>query len=89
MSMDSYEALESIGSGSFGIVRKIRRKSDDKILVWKELNYGKMSEKEKQLVVSEVNILRELRNPFIVRYYDRIVEKSTTTLYIVTTLLFL
>ncbi len=83
MSMDSYEALESIGSGSFGIVRKIRRKSDDKILVWKELNYGKMSEKEKQLVVSEVNILRELRNPFIVRYYDRIVEKSTTTLYIV------
>ena len=81
--MDAYETLESIGSGSFGIVRKIRRKSDGKILVWKELNYGKMSEKEKQLVVSEVNILRELRNPFIVRYYDRIVDKSTTTLYIV------
>ena len=31
---------------------------DGKILVWKELNYGKMSEKEKQQLVSEVNILR-------------------------------
>lgn len=41
------------------------------ILVWKELNYGQMREKEKQLVVSEVNILRELRHPMIVRYYDR------------------
>jgi NIMA (never in mitosis gene a)-related kinase 2 len=35
--------------------------------VWKELNYGAMRDKEKQLVVSEVNILRELRHPFIVR----------------------
>ena len=34
--------------GSFGKVQKIRRKADDRILVWKELNYGKMSEKEKQ-----------------------------------------
>lgn len=53
------------------------------ILVWKELNYGSMREKEKQLVVSEVNILRELRHPFIVRYYDRIIDKAATKIYIV------
>jgi hypothetical protein len=33
--------------GSFGIVSKVRRKKDGKEYVWKELNYGKMSEKEK------------------------------------------
>jgi len=33
---------------------QIRRKADGKILVWKELDYGKMSEKEKHLLVSEV-----------------------------------
>ena len=26
-------------------------------------------------IVAEVNILRELRHPFIVRYYDRIIDK--------------
>jgi NIMA (never in mitosis gene a)-related kinase len=35
------------------------------------------------LVVSEVNILRELRHPFIVRYYDRLIDKAATKLYIV------
>ena len=42
-----------------------------------------MREREKALVVSEVNILRELRHPFIVRYYDRIIDKASTKLYIV------
>lgn len=69
--MENYEIISNIGKGSFGMVSKVRRKSDGKILVWKELNYGKMSEKEKQQLVSEVNILRDLRHPHIVRYYDR------------------
>lgn len=43
-----------IGKGSFGTVSRIRRKADGRIMVWKELNYGNMREKEKQLVVSEV-----------------------------------
>lgn len=63
-------------TGSFGKVQKIKRKSDGKVLVWKELNYGKMSEKEKQQLVSEVNILRELTHPNIVQYYDRIIDKN-------------
>jgi NIMA (never in mitosis gene a)-related kinase len=69
--------------GSFGKVCKIRRKSDNKILVWKELNYGKMSEKEKQQLVSEVNILRELSHPNIVKYYDRIIDKPNAKIYII------
>jgi serine/threonine protein kinase len=51
--------------------------------VWKELNYGKMSEKEKQMLVSEVNILRELQHPNIVRYYDRIIDKAQSKIFIV------
>ena len=34
--------------GSFGKVCKIKRISDGKVMVWKELNYGRMGEKEKQ-----------------------------------------
>ncbi|NXB48886.1 NEK2 kinase, partial [Leucopsar rothschildi] len=68
---------------SYGKCRKVRRKADGKILVWKELDYGMMTESEKQMLVSEVNLLRELRHPNIVRYYDRIIDRSSTTLYIV------
>lgn len=81
--MDNYVVQEVIGSGSFGTVSKVKRKTDGKLLVWKELNYGKMSEKEKQMLVSEVNILRELRHPNVVRYYDRIINRETTKIYIV------
>ena len=52
-------------------------------MVWKELDYGTMSDSEKQMLVSEVNLLRELKHEHIVRYYDRIIDRSSTTLYIV------
>ena len=70
-------------AGSFGRVSKVRRVSDGRILVWKELDYGKMNDKEKQQIVAEVNILRDLQHPNIVRYYDRCVDKRNLKLYIV------
>jgi len=81
--LDAYELLEQIGSGSFGSVWRLRRKADGKLLVWKEMNYGKMTEKEKQMLVSEVNILREFRHPNIVRYHDRIIDKEKMKIYII------
>ena len=53
--MDQYEKIETIGTGAFGKVVKVRRKSDNKVLVWKELNYGAMNDQEKQQLVSEVS----------------------------------
>ena len=38
---------------------------------------------EKQQLVSEVNLLRELKHPHIVRYHDRIIDRSRCRLYIV------
>ena len=61
----------------------MRRLSDQKTLVWKELNYGVMSEKEKQQIVSEVNILRELNHANIVKYFDRIIDKQRAKIYII------
>ncbi|XP_033115917.1 serine/threonine-protein kinase Nek2-like [Anneissia japonica] len=81
--LEDYEILYKIGSGSYGTCKKIRRKADGKILLWKEMDYGTMTETEKQMLVSEVNLLRELKHQHIVRYYDRIVDRSHSTIYIV------
>ena len=51
--------------------------------MWKELDYGSMSNEEKSLLVSEVNLLRELKHPNIVRYHDRIIDKVATKIFIV------
>ena len=42
-----------------------------------------MSNTEKQLLVSEVNLLRELKHENIVRYHDRIIDKILTKIYII------
>ena len=81
--MENYELVCQIGKGNFGRISKIIRKSDQKTLIWKELDYGQMSEKEKEQIVSEVNILRELKHPNIVRYYDRIIDKKHSRIYII------
>jgi len=85
--MDMYEPMEVIGYGSFGKITKIRRKSDGNTnLVWKELQYGKMSDFEKRQIVSEVNILRtlSLRNhPCLVRYFDKIIDNTNCKVFIV------
>jgi NIMA (never in mitosis gene a)-related kinase len=79
-----YEPLETIGCGSFGLIRKVKRISDGKILAQKEINYGKMSQIEKQQLVNEVNILQELKHPNIVRYYERILDTFASKIYIIT-----
>jgi len=53
------------------------------VLVWKEIDYSRLSEAAKQNLVLEVNLLRELRHDNIVRYYDRIVDKTRSVLYII------
>ncbi|KAL0228452.1 hypothetical protein RCL1_004595 [Eukaryota sp. TZLM3-RCL] len=78
-----YEELYCIGNGTYGKVSKMRRRSDNRIFAVKEVDYGRMSEKEKELLVSEVNILRNLHHPHIVQYYDRIIDRRNTKIYIV------
>ena len=33
-----------------------------KVLVWKELHYGRMNTKERRMMITEVNILREVEH---------------------------
>ncbi|RAK82978.1 G2-specific protein kinase NimA [Aspergillus costaricaensis CBS 115574] len=79
---DKYEVLEKIGCGSFGIIRKVRRKTDGFILCRKEINYIKMSQKEREQLTAEFNILSSLRHPNIVAYYHREHLKASQDLYL-------
>ncbi|KAJ7876781.1 kinase-like domain-containing protein [Mycena leptocephala] len=80
--LDLYEALDVIGNGSFGIIRKVRRKTDGLIFARKELNFDRMNERDRKQIVAEVNILKDLHHDHIVRYHDRYVDRDAGVLYI-------
>ncbi|CCU82706.1 protein kinase [Blumeria hordei DH14] len=79
---DKYEVLEKIGHGSFGVIRKVRRKQDGQILCRKEISYLRMSQKEREQLHAEFAILSSLRHPNIVGYYHREHLKSTQDLHL-------
>lgn len=69
--MDDYKTITVICEGKNSKISKIMRLKDNKYLISKEMNYSQMLEKEKQSLISEVNILRQLRSSNTVRYVDR------------------
>lgn len=72
--LNGYEVLDVIGSGTFGMIRKVRRKSDGVLFARKELNFERMNERDRKHIVSEVNILRTLQHENVVRYEERYVD---------------
>ncbi|PTB64730.1 kinase-like protein [Trichoderma citrinoviride] len=79
---DKYETLEKIGHGSFGIIRKVRRKADGFIMCRKEISYLRMTQKEREQLHSEFQILSHLRHPNIVAYYHREHLKASQDLHL-------
>ncbi|KAJ8121935.1 hypothetical protein ONZ43_g1739 [Nemania bipapillata] len=79
---DKYEVLEKIGHGSFGVIRKVKRKVDGMILCRKEISYLKMSQKEREQLHTEFQILSSLRHPNIVGYFHREHLKQTQDLHL-------
>ena len=81
--MQDYDQLSILYETNVTKILKIRRKTDNKLLVSKQLNYGQMPEKAKHQLVSEVNILRELRHPNIVRYFEYAIDKTSQIINII------
>ncbi|PAA68401.1 hypothetical protein BOX15_Mlig013494g1, partial [Macrostomum lignano] len=84
LTIKDYQILQYLGSGTFGTCSKVCLKADPKkIFAWKETDYNQFSESQLQMLCQEVNLLRSLQHQNIVRFYGRIVDKSTGRLYVV------
>lgn len=80
---DHYEALELIGHGTFGQIRKVRHRGDGHVLVRKEISYGRMTQRERNQLLAELRILKGLRHQNIVQYmhHERDPESEEVHLY--------
>ncbi|PWN46372.1 kinase-like protein, partial [Ceraceosorus guamensis] len=77
------EVVDQIGKGSFGVIRKVKRRMDGRIFARKEMDFSRMSDRDRKQIVAEVNILRNLKHESIVAYEERFVDSQAQTLYII------
>ena len=75
--LKDFEVLSRLGSGSFGTVFRVRRIIDDGVYVIKTVRIVELSYKEQTEAINEVQILAQLKSPYVVRYYDSFIEKDS------------
>lgn len=68
--LDAYEVLEKMGEGAFSIVYKARHISSNTFVAIKILRKFQMDQAQKQSVLKEVTIMRQLNHPNIVRFIE-------------------
>ncbi|CAK9439878.1 uncharacterized protein LODBEIA_P39780 [Lodderomyces beijingensis] len=79
---NEYEPLEIIGKGSYGTVRKVQHRQTRSICVRKEIEYKQMNNHERNQIISELRILKELKNKHIVRYFKHEHVSSQKSIHI-------
>lgn len=71
---DRYELLRSVGAGAFGQVYLARRREDDARVAVKKVELAGMDADARADTRNEVEVLRRLSHPNVVRYHEARVE---------------
>ena len=71
-----YIIKETLGKGSYGIVYKVEKKNTNNIYVIKQISLHGLSNKEKDEVNQEAEILRKINSDFVVKYYTSFKDKD-------------
>ncbi|XP_066280526.1 serine/threonine-protein kinase Nek9-like isoform X2 [Branchiostoma lanceolatum] len=74
---EMYIPVKVLGRGAFGEAILYRKTEDNSLLVWKEVDLTRLSEKERQESQTEIEILSMLDQPNIVSYYNHFLDGTT------------
>ena len=71
---NDFETLEKLGEGFFGKVNKVKSKKDQNIYAMKIITLDKAN--EINVLRNEIEIMKSLDNPHIVKYYNYFQEQN-------------
>ncbi|XP_036169230.1 serine/threonine-protein kinase Nek9 isoform X3 [Myotis myotis] len=72
-----YFPIRVLGRGAFGEATLYRRTEDDSLVVWKEVDLTRLSEKERRDALNEIVILALLQHDNIIAYYNHFMDNTT------------
>jgi NIMA (never in mitosis gene a)-related kinase len=75
--MNDYEKIKVIGQGAFGKVYLVRKKSDNSLVVIKQIPIQEMQTEERQAALNEVDVLKLLRHPNIIAYHANFLSEQS------------
>ena len=79
--MKNYQQVKELGKGGFGRAILAKRKSDNFLVCIKEVRLSALGPKERDEAKREINVLKSLSHPYIVKYIEDFQENGN--LYIV------
>ena len=78
---DHYEIVSQIGKGGFSKVLEVRNKTTNAIRACKYISKAKMNEKTLKRTLREINMLKKLDHPNIIKLYE--VYESKNSIYLI------
>ena len=76
-SFNDYVILKQIGKGAYGVVYKVRNKTDNNIYALKTIDISKMDNKALTNTLNEIRILCSITHPNVVGYKEAFLNEST------------
>ena len=80
IALDDLQELSTIGSGSSGVVKKVRHKSTADVFVLKVINFDVNSEQLRKQVIMELKTLYGAQHPHIVQYHQSYFANGAITI---------
>uniref|UniRef100_UPI00358EFBDD serine/threonine-protein kinase Nek1-like n=1 Tax=Myxine glutinosa TaxID=7769 RepID=UPI00358EFBDD len=75
--MDCFERLRTVGSGSFGRALLVRKRRDGQLYVIKQIDLSQVCGRVRSEALSEARVLSTLRHPHVVSYHGSFQENET------------
>lgn len=81
--LDDFCIEERLGSGSFGVVYRVKRKVDNATYVLKQIHLSSLRASDQSSALTECRLLASVDAKHVVRYYDCFIDSTDNTLNLV------
>jgi serine/threonine protein kinase len=74
--MQRFTLLDLIGQGTYGRVYRVRQKSNDEVLVLKQIPFDGMPPEEQTEILNEAKLMSQVEHQSFIQFYESFLEEG-------------